>query len=340
MSLKGKNLINKSSNSNFINNITCGDSMELLLELEDNSVDIVITDPPYFLDKMDADWDHSKVSSKKNLKVIKSLPAGMRFDRNQGKRLYDWYYKISCELFRILKPGGFFFSFSSPRLYHRLASAVDDAGFDIRDTFMWLYTQNQPKAMGLSHFVDKLEISKRKQNELKERLIDWKTPQLKSCFEPIAVAQKPPEKTFLENMRKYQVGLVNISTRIGDDMYPSNVVSTEHINQIIDRYFLVAKPNKREKGEYNSHQTVKPLALCEYLIKLTAFAEDAVVLDPFVGSGTSALAAKRMGKRYIGIDVNKEYIKIATRRLAEEFNNLKNSSPDQEHAIQLSIKAV
>ena len=67
--------------------------------------------------------------------------------------------KISKEIFRILKPGGFFFSFASPRLYHRMTCAIDDAGFEIRDSFIWLYTQNQPKAMSLNHFVKRLDIS-------------------------------------------------------------------------------------------------------------------------------------------------------------------------------------
>lgn len=92
----------------------------------------------------------------------------MRFDREQGKHFYNWYFKIASAILRVLKPGGFFFSFSSPRLYHRMASAVDDAGFEIRDCFLWLYTQNQAKAMGMNHFVDKLDISQKRKVELKK----------------------------------------------------------------------------------------------------------------------------------------------------------------------------
>jgi len=77
------------------------------------------------------------------------------------------------------------------------------------------------------------------------------------------------------------------------------------------------KPTKREKGEYNDHKTVKPLAVCEYLINLSAFSEDAVILDPFVGSGTTAVAAKILGKNYIGIDANEKYVKISEKRLKE-----------------------
>lgn len=315
--------------------------MELLPQLSDNSVDVVITDPPYFLDKLDSNWEHSKVANQKNRNVVKSLPAGMKFDRKQGKELYEWYLKISNELFRILKPGGFFFSFSSPRLYHRMASAVDDAGFEIRDAFMWLYTQNQPKAMGMKHFIDKLEISSKDKEKLNIKLSGWKTPQLKSCFEPIAVAQKPTDKTYLKNMQRYQVGLLNTLVKIGDNMHPSNVMATDNINDIVDRAFLVSKPTKQEKGAYNLHNTVKPLQLCEHLIKLTAFADDALILDPFVGSGTVAVAAKKNGKRYIGIDANPEYVEIANRRLSDLDSIQEDDNSTQDDVpSQLKLQAV
>jgi len=152
-----------------------------------------------------------------------------------------------------------------------MVSAVDDAGFLIRDCFIWLYTQNQPKAMSLNHFIDKLNCDKESKTELKERLNGWKTPQIKSCFEPIMMAQKPCEKTFLENMLNYYVGLVNTNAKIGDNMFPSNVVTTESFDKNIDKCFLLPKPTKEERGEFNIHQTVKPLAICEYLIKLTTF---------------------------------------------------------------------
>ncbi len=303
-------------NEKFLNKIVTGDALRLLNDLEDSSVDLILTDPPYFLDKLDNEWNQQKVSLRlKSQLVVKSLPAGMKFDREQGKRFYEWYSLISSQLFRVLKPGGFFFSFSSPRLYHRMASAVDDAGFEVRDMFLWLYTQNQMKAMGLEHFIDKLKVSSIEKCTLKEKLRGWKTPQVKSCFEPIVMAQKPTDGTYLSNMQKHRVGLINTNVRIGDGMFPSNVNITERIHEILDRAFLLPKPSQEERGAENIHETVKPLALCQYLIALTAFEEDAVVLDPFVGSGTTAVAAERLGKRFIGLDINKSYVEIARRRL-------------------------
>ncbi|MBU2542493.1 site-specific DNA-methyltransferase [Patescibacteria group bacterium] len=304
-------------NNKFVNKIICSDSLELLQQMESNSIDVVLTDPPYFLDKLDNNWNYEKVSNKDNQYTVKSLPSGMKFDREQGKKFYAWYIKISEEIFRVLKPGGFFFSFSSPRLYHRMACAIDDAGFEIRDAFMWLYTQNQAKAMGVDHFIKKMDIDDKAKEKLKEKLKGWKTPQIKSCFEPIAMAQKPTDETYLKNMIKHDVGLFNTNVRIGDNMYPANVFTVDSINELIDKTFLLSKPTKKEKGEYNDHKTVKPLAICEYLIKLSAFAKDAVILDPFVGSGTTAVAAKKLGKNYIGIDANEKYVRISERRLKE-----------------------
>lgn len=300
----------------FCNKIICGDSLFLLKELPENTIDVVLTDPPYFLDKLDNEWSQQKVSRRlKSQLVVQSLPAGMKFDREQGQRFYEWYSTIAEELFRVLKPGGFFFSFSSPRLYHRMASAVDDAGFEVRDMFLWLYTQNQMKAMGLNHFIDKMDVSLIEKTEMKESLDGWKTPQVKSCFEPIVMAQKPTDGTYLSNMRKHKVGLINSNLRIGDGMFPANVCTVEKIHELLDKAFLIPKPSQEERGERNIHPTVKPLALCQYLIALTAFAEDAVILDPFVGSGTTVVAAQRLGKDFIGFDINKSYVEIALRRL-------------------------
>lgn len=304
-------------NDEFINKIILGDAEKILPEIIDNSIDLVLTDPPYFLDKMDNNWDPKTVSTITDYcHVVKSLPPGMKFDKEQGKRFYIWYSKISREIYRVLKPGGFFFSFSSPRLYHRAVSAIDDTGFLIRDCFIWLYTQNQPKAMSLNHFIEKENFDKKTKMEIKEKLKGWKTPQIKSCFEPIVMAQKMYEKTLLYNMRKYNVGLINTNVKIGKGMFPSNVATTQEISEVIDKCFLLPKPDKKEKGEFNIHKTVKPLALCEYIIALTTFSENAIVLDPFVGSGTTAVAAKKLGRKFIGIDINREYIEIAQKRLA------------------------
>lgn len=304
-------------NSEYLNKVTMGDSEELLEKLESNSIDIVITDPPYFLDKLDNEWNLNEVNSTENQKTITSMPSGMKFNKNKGVELYEWYSLISKKVFRVLKPGGFFFTFSSPRLYHRMACAVDDSGFEIRDAFIWLYTQNQPKAMSLNHIIDKRKKTKEKKEQLKKELDGWKTPQLKSCYEPIVMGRKPLDKNNLDNMLKHKVGLVNTNITTGDDMFPANVVSTDKIDCDIDRYFLIGKPTKKEKGSYNTHKTVKPISICKHLMKLFMFNKDGVVLDPFLGSGTTAVAAKQLQRDFIGFEINEEYVEISNKRLSK-----------------------
>ncbi|MBU4580038.1 site-specific DNA-methyltransferase, partial [Patescibacteria group bacterium] len=138
---------------------------------------------------------------------------------------------------------------------------------------------------------------------------------IKSCFEPIVMSQKPADGTYLNNMLKNNIGLMNTNVRVGDNMFPANILTVDSINELIDKSFLIGKPTKKEKGDFNNHKTVKPVEICEHIIKLTAFYKNAVILDPFIGSGTTAVAAKKLGLNYIGIDSNPEYIKISEKRL-------------------------
>ncbi|MGO9111648.1 MAG: DNA-methyltransferase [Thermoguttaceae bacterium] len=199
-----------------------------------------------------------------------------------------------------------------------LGCALEDAGFQIRDELIWLYTQSQAKAQGMNRFIDMGKgISTADQAHLRRQLAGWKTPQLRSNHEPICLAQKPLQGTFLENEVKYGVGLINTSLKVGDSKFVSNVVSTGTVSDEIDRHFLVPKPTKDEKGDYNTHKTVKPLELFRHLILLTT-APGALVLDPFIGSGTTAIACRQLGRDFIGMEMNAEYFAIAERRLDGE----------------------
>jgi len=296
----------------FANKIILGDAFEVTKQIESNTIDLVLTDPPYFLDKLDNKWLHDNVKKgKSSLGVVKNLPIGMKFDPQQSYNAYNWFHQISQEFIRVLKPGGCLLAFSHPRLYHRFACAAEDAGFHLRDTFIWLYTQNQPKAFSLQHFLK----NEGKDSELMELLKVYKVPKVKSCFEPIIVAQKPPEGSLIENFKKYKVGLFNTSVKLGDNKFIANVMSTISIEPNIDKYFLVEKPKKQEKGIYNDHPSVKPVELCKILIELTTL-PDAIVFDPFMGSGTTILASILTKRRYIGIEIDKHYYNIALKRIS------------------------
>ncbi|GHT10853.1 methyltransferase [Planctomycetales bacterium] len=280
-------------------NCDCRDGMK---DIQGDSIDFVVTDPPYFIDGMDENWNDDKLNRKVSKSgVVGGLPVGMKFDRNQGERLQQFLEPVCSELFRVLKPGGFCIMFSQGRLYHRAAAALDIAGFEIRDLLGWKY-EGQAKAFSQTHFIkkDKTMSEVEKQCLIKE-LDGWKTPQLKPQIEPMALAQKPKLGTFIENWKKYHVGLVNTKESL-DGMFPGTIMEVSK------------KIRDVENDEKNEHITVKPVILISHLIKLFT-SEGQTVLDPFVGSGSHGAAALQNNRNFIGFEIEKKYCEIAERRL-------------------------
>jgi site-specific DNA-methyltransferase (adenine-specific) len=306
--------INIDENNGII--ILNSDCMVELNKLQDNSIDCVITDPPYFIDKLDNSWSSDEINSDIKNSHIKHLPKGMKFDKSQVKKLYDYYLELSKVLFRKMKPGAYFLSFSSPRLYHAIAMSCEIAGFEIRDMINWTYTQSMPKGMSVSHIIEKMKITEEEKIKLIDEYKHYKTPQIRSCFEPICVAMKPLENlTFIQNELKFKTGLLDFSQKVGinNDRVPSNIITTEEYNEIYDKNFLISKPSKSEKGENNTHITVKPINLIEHLIKLFS-KKGSLVVDPFLGSGTTALACKNTERKFFGTELNPEYYNICLNR--------------------------
>lgn len=305
------------------------DCLNGLKSLDANSVDMVLTDPPYFLDCLDNTWSRNTLEKRKSTGVVTSLPKGMKFDPAQSKRFREFYTTVSKEVYRVLKPGGFFLSFSSPRLYHALATAVEDAGFEIRDMLSWVYTLSQMKAFSQNHIIDKSkDIPECDKEQVKAQLEGWKTPQLKSCYEPICLANKPLDGTFVKNMLNHGVGLMNTAAKVGDNMQPANVLTTDAFEPQYDKTFLVPKPSKKEKGDYNDHISVKPVHLLSHLIRLFT-PEGSLVLDPFLGSGSTAVACVDTGRSCIGYEIDAHYVDIGQRRVAERNAAKSASSPGE-----------
>jgi site-specific DNA-methyltransferase (adenine-specific) len=193
-----------------------GDCLEVLKTIPDNSVDSVVTDPPYHLtstkgDKkgfMGKDWDGGDIAFRTDV----------------------W-----SECLRVLKPGGHLLSFSHSRTYHRMAVAIEDAGFEIRDSIMWIYGSGFPKSHNIGKAIDKIEGNEREVGKSKGTFVSsggqlngkntrterfeskgqsdyegWGTA-LKPAHEPICMARKPlSEKSIAENVLKWGTGGINI----------------------------------------------------------------------------------------------------------------------------------
>lgn len=164
-----------------MNKIINANNLEYLKTMEDNSIDAVVTDPPYGIAFMNKKWDY-------NVPTV----------------------EFWNEVYRVLKPGGHILSFGGTRTFHRLTVNIEDAGFNIRDTIVWHYGQGFPKSHNISKNLDK----KDKSDEAKQ-WDGWGTA-LKPATELICLAQKPiSEKTIIDNILKWNVGGINIDgTRI------------------------------------------------------------------------------------------------------------------------------
>ena len=278
------------------------DCLSVMKSMDTNSIDFIVTDPPYFIDGMGNEWSDSSLTKKAtNAKVVGGLPVGMKFDREQGYRLQEFMTPIAKEYFRILKPGGFCVVFSQARLYHRMAIAIEDAGFEMRDMMGWKY-EGQAKAFSQDHFIKKNKsLSDKEKEELLHNMKGWKTPQLKPQIEPMTLAQKPREGTFIDNWSKYGVGLLNTTISL-DGMFPGNIME-------------VSKQEKFHDEEYKiEHFTTKPVRLIEHIIKLFT-QRGQVVFDSFCGSGSHGVAALRCGRKFIGVEREEKYFDIANKRL-------------------------
>lgn len=332
--------------------IVQGDNRETLKTLTDNSIDAIVTDPPYGIDFLGKAWD-----------------------ANTGA------LETYQECLRVLKPGGYILAFSAARTYHHLAVTLERAGFEIRDQIMWLYSSGFPKAQDIGKAIDKRGVD----NEYH----GWKTA-LKPAHEPIAMARKPFKGSTIDNVQAHGVGALNIdATRIETDeiinanagspdtyvkfnsennvdgpgtgnkinpdqpkwqqnkqgRFPSNVIGEVEDYQ---KFFYCPKVSRKERhigfdtskiptdssgyqgssngGNYiekkqqlsgvgNNHPTVKPVELMKYLIKLVT-PPNSIVLDPFCGSGSTGMAAVELGHEFIGCELDPAYVEIAEARIA------------------------
>lgn len=132
-----------------------GDCLERLRELPDNSIDSVVTDPPYGLEFMGKDWDgadgfrRSLNKADAGRESVFGRTSRTSPEYRAGHVMQEWCEAWARECLRVLKPGGHLLAFSGSRTYHRMACAIEDAGFEIRDQIMYVYGSGFPKSMNL-----------------------------------------------------------------------------------------------------------------------------------------------------------------------------------------------
>ena len=356
-----------------------GDCRAVMATLPECSVDAIVCDPPYELTagkkggtgaasvNLESPYGRSRIGTGNGAGGFMGMKwdaTGVAFDPETWR-----------QCLRVLKPGGHLLAFGGTRTYHRMAVAIEDAGFEIRDQIGWLYGSGFPK----SHNGE------------------WGGTALKPAWEPVCMARKPLQGTVEANWRKHGTGALNIDgCRVlveGEDRapitgrgaiparqcvdtprepapvaqphelgrWPANVIhdgssevvaafpqaqgqqgrartdgaeqgnntfgALRHVTKAPEpradtgsaaRFFYCAKADRADRNEggaNNVHPTVKPTELMRYLCRLVT-PPGGVVLDPFMGSGSTLKAAELEGFSGIGIELSADYIAIAKRRIA------------------------
>lgn len=296
--------------------------------MADNSVDAVVTDPPYGISFMGKRWDY-------DVPVV----------------------AIWEEALRVLKPGGYMLAFASTRTQHRMTTRIEDAAFEIRDMIAWVYGSGMPKHQSsLKPAFEPITLARKPapratllnidacRVEGRERTdygLSQSTRTFKNTF-----GQPSPSADFDSSLGRYPANLIHdgsdeVLAGFPDSNGSGGSVPNVKITGYGDgigtgkseylggertphdagtgsaaRFFYCAKASRAERGEANSHPTVKPIALMRYLCKLITPA-DGLILDPFAGSGSTGVAAKLEGFRFIGFELDAAHAEVANRRIAK-----------------------
>jgi site-specific DNA-methyltransferase (adenine-specific) len=294
-------------NSAYLDTITLGDCSVHLKNLEKNSIDLFLSDIPYGINQDEWDVFHENTNSaflgqspaqigKKAFKRRgKPINGWNEADKEMNRDYQKWVYSWSAQLFPIMKEGASLFVFGARRTLPRAIVAFEDSGFLLRDVLAW-------KKQNAHHRAQRVSEIFKKRGLLKEsgEWHGWRLGNLAPIYEPIAWFFKPYKSiTITDNILKYGVGAMNIEACKVNGSSPTN---------LLEFWF--------EKGEKKIHEAQKPVKIMEFLINLTT-RENHVILDPFMGSGTTAVAAMNLNRHFIGFEIVPKYHKDSLERLNE-----------------------
>jgi len=281
--------------------IVNADCIEHLKTVEDNHFDSVVTDPPYHLTSIAKRFTNSteaKYGKDGSFQRLSKGFVGHAWDGGDIAFTTDLWK----EVYRTIKPGAVLLAFAATRNYHKMATAIENSGFEIMDMINWIYGSGFPKRKNL----------------------------LKPAHEPIVMARKGVNKDLNldecrvngDNPKKWtkpKGGFwktdPNAKAKYIENTkgrWPANIIH-DGLDEEWAKYFYSAKASKKEKDGSN-HPTVKPVSLMRYLVKLVT-PKDGLVLDPFAGTGTTGEAAVLEGRKYYLIEKTKEYIPDIEKRI-------------------------
>lgn len=300
-----------------IDKIICGDSIKLIKSIDNEYVHAIISDIPYGICYEDWDILHNNSNSALGGTSNAQLEMGSLFKR-RGKPLngwsesdkkipleyQEWCSKWASEWLRVLKSGGSCFIFAGRRYAHRCIVALEDAGFTFKDMLVWEKNFAAAKAQRLSSIYER-----RNDDENEQKWKGWRVANLRPIFEPILWFQKPYKigGTIADNVINNEVGAWN-----------EEAVKKYNLNYRNNNFYDNIIKVETSKSDFGNHVNQKPLKLMEFLISLVT-KENAIILDPFCGSGTTCIAAKNINRHYIGIEIDPYNVEISNKRLLESM---------------------
>jgi len=227
------------------------DCLNVLKNISDNSVDLILTDPPYNI----SGKGHL---TKKGNNIVKADFGEWDYSFNPNDYVKD--------MFRILKDGGSFYTFTSDELFGKWVEALDNNGFKRMKWMVWRKTNPVPSFRKVTYLT---------------------------AGELIIFVIKPNDKI----------------------RHTFNFKTQKEMHNIIDS--PICQTSGLKEKRFN-HPTQKPIKIIKHLIEISSNEED-IVLDPFLGSGTTAVACKQLKRKCLGIEISKEYCDISKKRLAQEI---------------------
>ncbi len=307
-------------NENYLNKITLGNCLDHIPNLNTESIDLFLSDIPYGI-SLD-DWDVLHNNTNSALLGTSPAQAGKSGFKRRGKPINGWSqadraigleYQKWCEswaslVYPKMKNGSFLFIFGARRTIHRAINAFEDCGFLLKDILAWKKSIAHHRAQRVSGILEKRGLE-----EEADKWKGWRLGNLAPIWEPILWLMKPYQigGTITDNLLENEVGAINIDGCVETGVKATNLLEFGF-----------------QKNETRIHEAQKPLALIEYLIQLTT-REKQVVLDPFMGSGTTAVAAKKLDRAFIGFEINPDFYEQSIFRLEDVQLNKENFNQEQ-----------
>ncbi|AKJ02016.1 site-specific DNA-methyltransferase (adenine-specific) [Archangium gephyra] len=256
-----------------------GDSLALLEQFEPGTFDMVFADPPYFLS--------NGGFTCKNGKRAAVNKGGWDVSRGVDEdHAFTTAWLKACQ--RVLKPTGTIWVSGTQHVIFSVGFAMQKLGYKLLNTVTW-YKPNASPNLACRYFTHSSE------------LLIWASPKPAAKLQHTFNYSKMKADNGGKQMRD-----VWALPRTGDEELAADESG---------RVWTMTAPRREEKA-HGSHPTQKPVSLLERVIEAST-PEDALVLDPFNGSGTTGVAAMKLGRRYVGIDMDEQYLKLSQKRLAE-----------------------